>query len=1052
MNNPEGNSGTTNFIFALTLLPPSGQTVTVHYSTANGSATAGSDYIAKSGTLTFPPGTITRYDTILAIGDLLNEPDDTFFVNLSSLTNATFGDSQGIGTISNDDAVPSISINDVSVLEGNSGTRNAIFVVTLTAPSAQTVTVDYHTSDVTATAGSDYIAKSGTLTFPPGTTTRNDTVLVYGDTVVEPDETFYMNLQNPVNANFLRFRGTCTILNDDSVTTAGSIQGMKWHDRNGNGVKDVSEEALAGWQICAISSAHDTLKTLTDAGGNYSFTNVAPDTYRVEEAPQANWIQTGGEPYYTVAADNQTVSNVNFGNFVPGAIDGQKFADKNNNGIKDPSENGYLYWNLCLVPQQHPPQFDLDRVAVTMSLDFPGIGTQQVRFDGIFVDRRGDHVPAGNLIPTELLGLTLHSVQPIRLAGDFLDVLVSLRVPPAGQRSFGRISGDGSSFPAASFFDVFTEVDFRNYYTQTIFKHTTHTAPIHLKGNVAGIPLGTGTSYTGGGGILLNNISSGEIVATIQSITVTLGGSISASNPLCILSDNRGRYSLAPLLPGTYTVREVPKPGWVQTTPNPGNFVITSGSHVTGVDFGNYPNFGSISGVKFDDVNGNCVRDVGENGLPGWFVIIKPLGWYGYTDQNGAYMFNNVPAGTYMLVEANQRNWQQTCPAGGEYTNVVIGGGDSLTGYNFGNRMIPGVQDLSVDLSAGTARPGFTKHYSIAYSNRGSVNVTGVVTFTLPPEVVYQSSSPSGVFDALAHTLTWNVGLLAPLAGGTLGVTVQIPAASPIGTNLAGSAKIDPVIGDAYPANNLSSETQRVSGSFDPNDKAVSPEGVGSEHIVRPTDTLTYKVRFQNVGNDTAFNIVVLDTLDSNLDPNTLALGAASHPYSFQILNGRELQWTFSDIMLVDSLHNEPESHGYFWYSIRPDSSAAIGTVVKNSASVYFDFNAPVQTNTLSNRLDTVTLGVRPEGPLPKSYTLYQNYPNPFNPSTTIRYELPRASHVRLTIYDVIGREVRVVVDAQNGAGQHQATFGAGNLPSGVYFYRLTAGAFVETKKLLLMK
>jgi len=1048
----EGNSGTTNAIFTVSLSAPSAQTITVQFATANGTATLASDYVAKTGTLTFSPGIVTQLDTILVNGDLLNEADETFFLNLSSATNAVFADSQGVCTILNDDPLPAISVNDISVLEGNSGTTNAIFIVSLSAPSGQPITVQYSTADGTATAGSDYAAKTGTLTFPAGTGTRNDTILVNGDLLNEPNETFFLNLSSPTNATFADSQGICTILNDDSVTTAGSIRGMKWHDRNGNGLKDAGEEALNLWQIYAISPRHDTLKTLTDLVGNYSFTNVPPDTYRVEEAPQANWIQTGGEPYYTVIVGNQPVTNIDFGNFVPGAIDGQKFADKNNNGVKDPNENGYLYWNLCLVPQQHPPQFDLDRVAVTMSLDFPGIGTQQVKFDGIFVDRRGDYVPAGNLIPTELLGLTLHSVQPIHLAGDFLDVLVSLRVPPAGPRSFGRISGDGATFPAASFFDVFTEVDFRNYYTQTVFKHTAHAAPIHLKGNVAGIPLGTGTSYTGAGGIVLSNVSTGDIVATIQSITVTLGDPISALKPLCVLSDNRGRYSLAPLLPGTYTVREVPKPGWVQTTPNPGNFVITSGSHVTGVDFGNHPNFGSISGVKFNDANGNCVRDAGENGLPGWFVIIKPLGWYGYTDRNGAYIFNNVPAGTYMLAEANQRNWQQTCPAGGEYTNVVVAGGDSLTGYNFGNRMIPGVQDLSVDLSAGTARPGFTKHYSIAYSNKGSVGVTGVVTFTLPPEVVYQSSTPSGVFDALAHTLTWNLGLLAPLAGGTLGVTVQIPSTTAIGTDLAGSAKIEPVIGDAYPANNTSSETQRVSGSFDPNDKAVSPEGAGADHIVRPTDTLTYKVRFQNVGNDTAFNIVVLDTLDSSLDPNTLALGAASHPYSFQILNGRELQWTFSDINLVDSLHNEPESHGYFWYSIRPDSGVPMGTIVKNSASVYFDFNAPVQTNTLSNRLDTVSSGVHDGGPLPKSYALYQNYPNPFNPSTTIRYELPKASHVLLNVYDVLGREAAVLADEEKVAGRYETKFDAKHLASGVYYYRLKAGEFIQTKKLLLMR
>src|SRR5437879_13012281 len=107
-----------------------------------------------------------------------------------------------------------------------------------------------------------------------------------------------------------------------------------------------------------------------------------------------------------------------------------------------------------------------------------------------------------------------------------------------------------------------------------------------------------------------------------------------------------------------------------------------------------------------------------------------------------------------MLDEVNQRNWQQTCPAGGEYTNIVVAGGDSLTGYNFGNRMTPNVQDLSVDLSAGTPRPGFTKHYSIAYSNTGSEGVTRPVTFTLPPEVVDEAGATPGVCDASTSSLS----------------------------------------------------------------------------------------------------------------------------------------------------------------------------------------------------------------------------------------------------------------------------------------------------------
>ncbi|OLE58261.1 MAG: hypothetical protein AUI36_13745 [Cyanobacteria bacterium 13_1_40CM_2_61_4] len=150
--------------------------------------------------------------------DLLNEPDETFFVNLSAQTVATLVDSQGVGTILNDDALPSLSINDVVATEGNSGSKNFIFAVSLSAASGQTVTVNYSTMDGAATAGSDYIAKSGTLTFPPGTVTKYDTILVNGDLLVEPDEEFYVNLTTPTNATLTRPQGGGLILNDDGVT------------------------------------------------------------------------------------------------------------------------------------------------------------------------------------------------------------------------------------------------------------------------------------------------------------------------------------------------------------------------------------------------------------------------------------------------------------------------------------------------------------------------------------------------------------------------------------------------------------------------------------------------------------------------------------------------------------------------------------------------------------------------------------------------------------------------------------------------------------------
>src|SRR5262249_42748757 len=142
-------------IFTVYLSGPSNQTVTVNYATADGTATAASgDYQAASGTLTFAPGVTSAAATVLINGDLVDEPDETFFDNLSNPVGATIAGGQGRGTILNDDLT--VSVNDVSVTEGNSGTTAAVFTISLSAASTHSVTVGYYTSGGTATAGTDY--------------------------------------------------------------------------------------------------------------------------------------------------------------------------------------------------------------------------------------------------------------------------------------------------------------------------------------------------------------------------------------------------------------------------------------------------------------------------------------------------------------------------------------------------------------------------------------------------------------------------------------------------------------------------------------------------------------------------------------------------------------------------------------------------------------------------------------------------------------------------------------------------------------------------------
>lgn len=184
----EGNTGTASGTFTVTLSAPSTQPVTVAYTTGNGSATAGSDYQAASGTLTFAPGETTKTIAVPVIGDRLVELNETFVVNLSSPTNATIADGQGVGTIVDDE--PRISISDVTKTEGKKGqTTLFTFTVTLSTAYDQPVTMSFKTTDGTATTSdNNYVAKTGTLTFSPGETTKTITIEVKGDNKKEANE------------------------------------------------------------------------------------------------------------------------------------------------------------------------------------------------------------------------------------------------------------------------------------------------------------------------------------------------------------------------------------------------------------------------------------------------------------------------------------------------------------------------------------------------------------------------------------------------------------------------------------------------------------------------------------------------------------------------------------------------------------------------------------------------------------------------------------------------------------------------------------------------
>jgi hypothetical protein len=212
----EGDAGTVAVVFTVSLSVPNSRPVTVDYETGtNGTATSGTDYQTAVGGLAFSPGATSRTITILVNGDPVDEANETFFVNLFHVVEATVSDGIAKASISDDDAPPTVSISDVTIVEGNSGSKTAVLTLTLSAPSGLIVKLNYQTADGTATTPDDYTAKTGTVSFAAGIVSRTITVSVRGDVVDEADEKLFVNFLTAQNATMVDAQGVITIADND---------------------------------------------------------------------------------------------------------------------------------------------------------------------------------------------------------------------------------------------------------------------------------------------------------------------------------------------------------------------------------------------------------------------------------------------------------------------------------------------------------------------------------------------------------------------------------------------------------------------------------------------------------------------------------------------------------------------------------------------------------------------------------------------------------------------------------------------------------------------
>ena len=199
-------------------------------------------------------------------------------------------------------------------------------------------------------------------------------------------------------------------------------------------------------------------------------------------------------------------------------------------------------------------------------------------------------------------------------------------------------------------------------------------------------------------------------------------------------------------------------------------------------------------------------------------------------------------------------------------------------------------------------------------------------------------------------------------------------------------------------------DCQENIGSYDPNDKQASPKGIGEEHLLRENTPIDYKIRFQNTGTDTAFNVVILDTLSEWLDINTVRPGASSHPYTFQMLAGNVLEFRFDNIMLPDSNINQQASNGFIQFKVDQLPDNAHGTLIENNAAIYFDFNEPIITNTVFHTIGELAITAT-TSPTASNQLPLKIYPNPFSEQATFKLPITTTKGTFL-LYQMDGRKV----------------------------------------------
>ncbi len=448
----------------------------------------------------------------------------------------------------------------------------------------------------------------------------------------------------------------------------------------------------------------------------------------------------------------------------------------------------------------------------------------------------------------------------------------------------------------------------------------------------------------------------------------------------------------------------------------------------------------------FLDSNHNGVKDSGEvnfnNGQFQYQINNSGNNLYGYTNNGSYYIYDSNPANSYNINFVLNGASIPFYTSSTTYTDVTLPTGSGAHYLYFPVIEAAAFTDASVGLlSIGQPRPGFTYSNSIMYANTGNQNISnGTITFTKDPNLTITNVSESGA-TLTSNGFTYNFTNLAPFEVRYINISLSVPTIPTVqlGDLTTNSVTIQ-VANDNNSSNNESIITHAIVGSYDPNDMSESHGGKIVHSSFNSNDYLYYTVQFENTGSANADFVRVENTLDTQLDERTFEMIDASHNVNTKRV-GNQLTWHFYDINLPSTSVNPSGSHGYVYYKIKPKPGYAIGDIIPNTASIYFDYNPAIVTNTFNTQF-VDQLGITD---FDKDKIIIT--PNPAQTVVNINNFNTINKISKVVIYDMLGKRIY----ALNNNTIDAITIDVSHFTKGIYLVELLSENNLKTTKKLII-